>query len=82
VRAEPRIVESIAELKPRARSLAPSIRASQPEAARDCERLVFWTSKTMPDGTAWYVGFDDGRVKRDVKDDALWVRCVHDPVAP
>lgn len=36
----------------------------------------FWTSKALPDGTAWYVGFDDGRMHRDVQSDALWVRCV------
>jgi hypothetical protein len=42
---------------------------------------LFWTSRTEPDGTAWYVGFDDGRSHRDVQSDALWVRCVHDPQA-
>lgn len=36
----------------------------------------FWTSQALPDGTAWYVGFDDGRIHRDVQSDALWVRCV------
>jgi hypothetical protein len=38
----------------------------------------FWTSRVMPDGTAWYVGFDDGRSHRDAVTDALWVRCVRD----
>jgi hypothetical protein len=36
----------------------------------------FWTSRVMPDGTAMYMGFDDGRMHRDVLTDALWVRCV------
>jgi hypothetical protein len=40
----------------------------------------FWTSRTEPDGTAWYVGFDDGRSHKDVKSDELWVRCVHEPL--
>jgi hypothetical protein len=40
----------------------------------------FWTSKENLDGTAWYVGFDDGRAHRDDKSDALWVRCTHDPL--
>jgi Protein of unknown function (DUF1566) len=40
---------------------------------------LFWTSRTEPDGTGWYVGFDDGRSHRDVQSDALWVRCVRDP---
>jgi hypothetical protein len=40
----------------------------------------FWSSKIADVDTAWYVGFDDGRMHRDVLDDALWVRCVHDPV--
>ena len=39
----------------------------------------FWTSRVMADGTAWYMGFDDGRMHRDVVDDALWVRCVRGP---
>lgn len=38
----------------------------------------FWTSRVMPDGTAFYMGFDDGRMHRDVVSDALWVRCVRD----
>lgn len=38
----------------------------------------FWTSATVPDGTAWYVGFDDGRTHRDEQSDPLWVRCVRD----
>jgi hypothetical protein len=41
---------------------------------------LFWTSRTAPDGTAWYVGFDDGRSHRDAATDPLWVRCVHDRV--
>jgi|HubBroStandDraft_6_1064221.scaffolds.fasta_scaffold454696_2 hypothetical protein len=40
---------------------------------------LFWTSRTATDGTAWYVGFDDGRSHRDDQSDALWVRCVHEP---
>ncbi|MFT3774675.1 MAG: DUF1566 domain-containing protein [Minicystis sp.] len=38
----------------------------------------FWTSRIMPDGTAWYMGFDDGRMHRDDVNDPLWVRCVRD----
>jgi hypothetical protein len=38
----------------------------------------FWTSRSGPDDTAWYVGFDDGRMHRDARTDELWVRCVHD----
>jgi hypothetical protein len=38
----------------------------------------FWTARVMADGTAWYVGFDDGRSHRDVQSDPLWVRCVRD----
>jgi hypothetical protein len=38
----------------------------------------FWTSRVMPDGTAYYLGFDDGRMHKDVVTDALWVRCVRD----
>jgi hypothetical protein len=38
----------------------------------------FWTSKVMADGTALYMGFDDGRIHRDVVSDALWVRCVRE----
>jgi hypothetical protein len=36
----------------------------------------FWTSRVAPDGTGWYVGFDDGRSHRDAVTDPLWVRCV------
>jgi hypothetical protein len=39
----------------------------------------FWTSRTAGDGTGWYVGFDDGRVHKDVQSDPLWVRCVLTP---
>jgi hypothetical protein len=39
----------------------------------------FWTSRSMPDDTAWYVGFDDGRSHRDTRTDPLWVRCTRDP---
>jgi len=54
----------------------PSIdQAAFPETPAD----LFWTSRVAPDGTAWYVGFDDGRTHRDVSSDALWVRCIHDP---
>ncbi|APR84852.1 Hypothetical protein A7982_10201 [Minicystis rosea] len=38
----------------------------------------FWTSRVMPDGTAWYMGFDDGRMHRSVVNDTFWVRCVRD----
>jgi len=41
----------------------------------------FWTSRTSADGTGWYVGFDDGRVHKDVQTDALWVRCVLSPAS-
>ncbi len=44
----------------------------------DTPAAEFWTSVTLPDGTAWYVGFDDGRAHRDVTTDTLWVRCVTD----
>jgi hypothetical protein len=40
----------------------------------------FWTSSRMPDDTAWYVDFMDGRSHRDTYTDSLWVRCTHDPV--
>jgi hypothetical protein len=49
------------------------------EAFPDTPAELFWTSRVMPDDTAWYVGFDDGRSHRDVRSDRLWVRCVHDP---
>ncbi len=39
----------------------------------------FWTSRRMPDDTAWYVGFDDGRTHRDTRSTPHWVRCTHDP---
>jgi hypothetical protein len=42
---------------------------------------LFWTSRVNADDTAWYVGFDDGRSHRDVRSEALWVRCVHDALA-
>jgi hypothetical protein len=38
----------------------------------------FWTSLTMPDGTAWYVDFADGRSHRDTLSDPFWVRCTRD----
>jgi hypothetical protein len=50
------------------------------EAFPDTPADSFWTSGIEPDGTGWYVGFDDGRSHRDVQSDALWVRCVHGPV--
>ena len=54
----------------------PSIdQAAFPETPAD----VFWTSRRMPDDTAWYVDFSDGRSHRDTRSDALWVRCTHDP---
>jgi hypothetical protein len=43
---------------------------------------LFWTSKANSDDTAWYVGFDDGRMHRDTRTDELWVRCTHDPLSP
>jgi hypothetical protein len=51
--------------------------AAFPETPADS----FWTSRSNSDDTAWYVGFDDGRMHRAVRTDALWVRCVHDPLA-
>ncbi len=39
---------------------------------------LFWTSRVESDGTAWYVGFDDGRTHRDDVNDPLYVRCTHD----
>ena len=39
---------------------------------------LFWTSRVETDGTAWYVGFDDGRTHRDDVSDPLYVRCTHD----
>ncbi len=42
---------------------------------------LFWTSRSNADDTAWYVGFDDGRMHRDVRTEPLWVRCVHDAMA-
>ena len=50
------------------------------EAFPDTPADLFWTSGMEPDGTGWYVGFDDGRSHRDVQSDALWVRCVHGPL--
>ena len=41
----------------------------------------FWTSRSGADDTAWYVGFDDGRMHRDARSELLWVRCAHDPLA-
>ncbi len=41
---------------------------------------LFWTSRRMPDDTAWYVGFDDGRSHRTVRTDELWVRCTRGPL--
>jgi hypothetical protein len=53
----------------------PSIdQAAFPETPAD----LFWTSRCASDGTAWYVGFDDGRQHRDTRDDPLWVRCTRD----
>ncbi len=55
----------------------PSIdQAAFPETPAD----LFWTSRRMPDDTAWYVDFADGRSHRDVRSDDLWVRCTHDPL--
>jgi hypothetical protein len=48
----------------------------------DTPAALFWTSRRMPDDTAWYVGFDDGRSHRDTRTDALWVRCTRDPPDP
>jgi hypothetical protein len=57
----------------------PSIdQAAFPETPAD----QFWTSRRMPDDTAWYVDFGDGRSHRDVRSDALWVRCTLDPPSP
>lgn len=54
----------------------PSIdQAAFPETPAD----PFWTSHRMPDDTAWYVDFGDGRSHRDIRSDALWVRCTRDP---
>jgi hypothetical protein len=50
--------------------------AAFPETPAD----QFWTSRRMPDDTAWYVGFDDGRSHRDTRTDPLWVRCTRDPL--
>jgi hypothetical protein len=53
----------------------PSIdQAAFPETPAD----LFWTAKIGTDDTAWYVGFDDGRLHRDTRTEALWVRCTHD----
>jgi hypothetical protein len=58
----------------RAQYCVPSIdQEAFPETPAD----LFWTSRIEPDGTGWYVGFDDGRMHRDVQSDMLWVRCVH-----
>jgi len=46
------------------------------EAFPETPAAEFWTSRVAGDGTAWYVGFDDGRMHRDVTSDPLWVRCV------
>jgi hypothetical protein len=46
----------------------------------DTPAELFWTSRKMPDDTAWYVGFDDGRSHRDTRTDPQWVRCTHDPL--
>jgi hypothetical protein len=55
----------------------PSVdQAAFPETPAD----QFWTSRANADDTAWYVGFDDGRMHRDTRTAELWVRCVHDPV--
>ena len=55
----------------------PSIdQAAFPETPAD----LFWTSRRMPDDTAWYVDFGDGRSHRDVRSDPLWVRCTLDPL--
>lgn len=48
------------------------------EAFPETPAAEFWTSATSADGLGWYVGFDDGRKKKDAVDDALWVRCVRD----
>jgi hypothetical protein len=39
---------------------------------------LFWTSRRMPDDTAWYVDFADGRQHRDTRTEPHWVRCTHD----
>jgi Protein of unknown function (DUF1566) len=44
----------------------------------DTPAREFWTSLTMPDDTAWYVDFADGRSHRDTLSDPLWVRCTRD----
>jgi Protein of unknown function (DUF1566) len=55
----------------------PSIdQAAFPETPAD----PFWTSRRMPDDTAWYVDFADGRSHRDTRSDDLWVRCTHAPL--
>ena len=54
------------------------IPAIDQEAFPETPAAEFWTSVTLPDGTAWYIGFDDGRTHRDEQSDPLWVRCVHD----
>ena len=48
------------------------------EAFPETPAAEFWTSGTAPDGLGWYVGFDDGRKHKDVREDALWVRCVRE----
>jgi hypothetical protein len=56
----------------------PSIdQAAFPETPAD----EFWTSRRMPDDTAWYVDFADGRSHRDTRSDPLWVRCTRDPAS-
>jgi hypothetical protein len=37
-----------------------------------------WTSARETDDSAWYVDFADGRSHREVRTEALWVRCVRD----
>ncbi len=56
-----------------------SIPSIDKAAFPDTPAELFWTSRRMPDDTAWYVGFDDGRSHRDVRTDPLWVRCTRDP---
>jgi len=48
------------------------------EAFPETPPAEFWTGSTLPDDTAWYVDFGDGRMHRDTRSDPLWVRCVHD----
>jgi hypothetical protein len=50
------------------------------EAFPETPPAEFWTGVTLPDGTAWYVDFGDGRTHRDDQSDPLWVRCVRDPL--